>query len=64
MNCRRNEESIALEDYKRIPKESLEAIDRALDDGDLSKGYVFYQEGRNKGYTNGQGYLQVVVAVQ
>ena len=55
---------VTLEDYGRIPKESLEAIDRALDDGDLSKGYVFYQEGGNKGYTNGQGYLQVVVAVQ
>ncbi|MBE3572851.1 MAG: hypothetical protein IMW95_07855 [Moorella humiferrea] len=32
---------VTLEDYGRIPRASLEAIDRLLDDGDLSRGYVF-----------------------
>lgn len=55
---------VTLEDYGRIPRESLEAIDRTLDDGDLSKGYVFYQQyGGGVGY-NGNGYLQVVVSTQ
>lgn len=55
---------VTLEDYGRIPRESLEAIDRILDDGDLSKGYVFYQQyGGGVGY-NGNGYLQVIVATQ
>ncbi len=58
---------VTLEDYGRIPRASLEAIDRILDDGDLSRGYVFYQNGGNFGYPDsgtGQGFLQVVVATQ
>jgi len=55
---------VTMEDYGRIPRASLEAIDRVLDDGDLSRGYVFYQQsGGGVGY-NGNGYLQVVVATQ
>ncbi len=54
---------VTIEDYGRIPEKSLKAIDKMLDDGDLSTGEVFYQEsGGGTGYQNGNGYLQVVVS--